>query len=128
MILEALVTTLHANASEVRAEIRIEQRSAAKYGVRGAILTALRPWLGDALLKRGVLVYMHHAGRVEVATKGTTLDDIAEAETVEVVLQAEVHLPSTSAARTASRRTSQASEEREPMFNGFSTLDDGELF
>ena len=71
---------------------------------------------------------MHHAGRVEVATKGTTLDDIAEAETVEVVLQAEVHLPSTSAARTASRRTSQASEEREPMFNGFSTLDDGELF
>ena len=34
------------------------------------------------LLKRGVLVYMHHAGRVEVATKGTTLDDIAEAETV----------------------------------------------
>ena len=113
-------------------DIRMDHAITAKIGVRDAIMKALRPWLGDALLKKGFLVYMHHAGRVEVVTKVTSLDDVVEADILEIVIQADARLPPASSARSGKRseapgrhRTGSddiASEdegEHQPMFGGF---------
>lgn len=125
-MLEALVTTLHASSQEARVDIRMDHAVTAKIGVRDAMMKALRPWLGDALLKKGFLVYMHHAGRVEVVTKVTSLDDVVEADILEIVIQADVMLPPASSARSGKangrhRSDDIASEdegEHQPMFGG----------
>ena len=126
VMLEALVTTLHASSQEARVDIRMDHAVTAKIGVRDAMMKALRPWLGDALLKKGFLVYMHHAGRVEVVTKVTSLDDVVEADILEIVIQADVMLPPASSARSGKangrhRSDDIASEdegEHQPMFGG----------
>ena len=89
-------------------------------------MTALRPWLGKDLLQRGVMIYLHDAGRVEVVTQSTTLMDALEAEAVEIVVQAETMLPST---RTKQNRHQAADDdENEPMFGGYGSLGDGTFY
>lgn len=124
--LQAHVTTLHPDATDVQVHIRLDPRSVASYGVRSAVMTALRPWLGKDLLQRGVMIYLHDAGRVEVVTQSTTLMDALEAEAVEIVVQAETMLPST---RTKQNRHQAAGDdENEPMFGGYGSLGDGTFY
>ena len=58
------------------------------------MLQALRPWLGDKMLAKGIIVYMHHEERVEVATRATSLDEVIDADAIEIVVPVEVPLPS----------------------------------
>ena len=119
-VLEATVSTLNADAKGMRVDIWMDQRSAAKYGVRGSILATLRPWLGDGLLKQGVIVYLHLDGRVEAVTKTTTLDDLIDADAIEIVVQTtDLELP---ASPRASSSRPKRDEESEPIFNGFHDL------
>ena len=94
VVLEARVTTLAEEGKPAFADIRMEEKSAAKHGVRGAMLQALRPWLGDKMLAKGIIVYMHHEERVEVATRATSLDEVIDADAIEIVVPVEVPLPS----------------------------------
>ena len=94
VVLEARVTTLAEEGKPAFADIRMEEKSAAKHGVRGAMLQALRPWLGDKMLAKGIIVYMHHEERVEVATRATSLDEVIDADAIEIVVPVEVALPS----------------------------------
>ena len=72
----------------------MERAVAARRGVLDAVERALRPWTGKELLSRGVMVYLHEDdGRVAVVTRSTTLDDVLEADLVEVVIQTDAELP-----------------------------------
>ena len=126
-IIEAHVTSLHPDATDIRVDIQMDQRSVAKHGVRGAVVTAMRPWLGDKLLRKGCLIYLHDAaGRVEVATKVTSLVDILSAEAIEIVIQSETILPTSMPGKQ--RRLGSRDEEREPMFGGYDSLGDGTFY
>lgn len=126
-VIEVRVSTLREGATDVMADIWMDSRSAAKHGVCGAMKTALRPWLGEKLLSKGIIVYMHYAGRVELATRATLLEELAEADAVDVVLQTESLLPATSS-RRAGQRSQNEDSEQEPMFAGFKSLGDGEFY
>ena len=121
VVVEAIVTTLLADQVDISVDIRMESHVVARQGVRACIMIALKPWLGERLLKKGVLIYMHHGGRVEVATKATTLDDLMDAEAVEIVVQADEALPSAAANRSQAPRKrapggSSSESENEPIF------------
>ena len=128
VVLEATVSTLSTESNGMRVDIWVDHRSASKYGVRGSILATLRPWLGDGLLRQGVLIYLHFDGRLEVLTKATTLDDLVEADAIEIVIQTtDPDLPASprekaSSSQPASRQKREPDEEAEPIFNGFHDL------
>jgi len=126
VVIEARVRTLNESAKDVYADIQINHRSVAKHGLRGTMHTALRPWLGDTLLSKGLIVYMHLAGRVEVVTKATPLEDVIDAEAIDIVVQAEAKLPSTSARRAGAQdEVEYQDDEGEPMFRGWNSLGAG---
>lgn len=135
VVLEARVRTL-AEGRDVYADIRMDRRSATKHGVRGAMHTALRPWLGERLLGKGLIVYMHLSGRVEVVTKSTTLEDLVDAEAVDVVVQTESKLPAAIGSGASRGKPTSGGDgpdsadegEQQPMFDGFKSLGDGTFY
>lgn len=119
VILEARVTTLHESDKGVYADIEMDQRSVARQGISGAVLTALQPWLGE-LLSKGILVYLNHYGRIEVVTDATTLEDLLEADAVEIVVQVDMALPSPQSARQARPGAGEVSEsDSDAVFDGY---------
>ena len=93
--LEARVCTLREDGGSAVAEIQLDPRVVGRHGARAAVESALRPWLGGALLAKGVRAWLYGNEDDDGVPVGrnTSLRDLQDASAVEIVVQADVRLP-----------------------------------